>query len=437
LRGATFWHYASLAIGFAFIAWLQRDQWFFFDEWAFIKPSGPGLFEPHVGHWSTSPMLIYHALVNTVGLDSYWPYALIVTTIHLSISHLVWRLARRAGASLWVATTGTAVLVFLGAGSENILWAFQIGFLGAMSLGFWALVLAAAPACGPRRFIAIVAIALLSLTWAGTAIPLVVSTAIVLWRRHSAAKAVVFVVLTGGVYVTWWFAFALGSPSNPDTGGLSLHKLAVTMPLFLGVMVVLGLGKLFPVIGVGAATLLTTTAWWLVLARKRALPPALLPASAAASGALVFALLSAFSRADFSVGSGRSGRYVYALVALLLPLMLVALSRAVARWSAGVGVAAAGLVMIALYQAFVLQSDAASQATREQATRRVLYAAIDIYRADPSAVKLAADPDPVWAPDLTMGALVKLYDESLIDVGPYTPADRRAAAAAVEPGSPQ
>ncbi len=90
--------------------------------------------------------------------------------------------------------------------------------------------------------------------------------------------------------------------------------------------------------------------------------------------------------------------------------------------------ASAGLMVLAAYQAFVLDADAASQAVQEQATRRVLYAAIDLYRADPASVDLASLPDPVWAPDLTMGELVDLYDESRVAVGEYTAHDLATAA---------
>ena len=69
LTSATAWHVASLVAGLALILWFQRDQWFFFDEFAFLVPGGPGIWDAHVGHWSTAPTLIYDAYVTLFGLD--------------------------------------------------------------------------------------------------------------------------------------------------------------------------------------------------------------------------------------------------------------------------------------------------------------------------------------------------------------------------------
>ncbi len=421
------WHYVSLVAGLAFILPLQRGQWFFFDEWAFIQINGPGMFEPHVGHWSTSPHLVYDALGSTVGLHSYMPYAVLVTLLHIAIAHLVWRIAIRSGAAPWIATTSVAVLVFLGAGAENILWAFQIGFLGGLALGLLALWLSTAERVSRCRLAWITGIAVFSLTWSGTAIPLVVATSFVLWRRQGWRKTVFFATFNAAVFLAWYLAFAAGSTGNPDTGGFGLHKMLIDIPLFLGVMFILGFGKLFPLVEIGALVLVVAVIWLIKLFTKKASTPELLPALALTLAVVVFALLSAFSRASLSIGAGRSSRYVYTLVALLLPILTIALSRLASRWSAGVLVASLALLALAGYQAALLVRTAGEQSLIEQGSRAQLSAALQLYEEDPDAVSLGAIPDATWAPDLSMADLIDLYESGRIDIGEYTDADMRRA----------
>ena len=416
-RGAwSIVHYISLGAGLVLILTLQATQWFFFDEWAFIELDGVGILEPHVGHWSTSPMLVYELLRGTIGLHSYLPYAALVTLIHLGVAHLIWRLALRSGASGWAATGLSAVLIVFGAGAENILWAFQIGFLGAVLLGLVSLLLATAPVVSWRRVVIIALISVLSLTWAGTAVPLVAATALVLWRRRGLAAGLAYLVPVASVYLVWYALFALHSPSNPDTGGFAAEKLFIQIPLFLGVMLVLGFSQILPVPGVAFALLAAVGVWLLVLARRRRVPARMLPALALAVAAAIFALLTAFSRASFSLGGGQASRYIYLLFALLLPLLAVALD-AVVRW-AGRRWVTAVLVAVVLsvigYQAVLLVSAANRQAKAEQFSHGVLSAALELYDDDSQAVDLEARPDPVAAPDLTMRDLVRIDEAGLL-----------------------
>ena len=88
---------------------LQRSQWFFFDEWSFLQVKGPPMLEPHVGHWSTSPMALFHVLRDTVGMDSYLPFAFTETVAHVAVAHLIWRISLKGGANPWIATEGLSL----------------------------------------------------------------------------------------------------------------------------------------------------------------------------------------------------------------------------------------------------------------------------------------------------------------------------------------
>jgi hypothetical protein len=411
----------SLVVAATLILVLQTGQWFFFDEWAFLEPHGAGLFDAHVGHWSTTPTLIYEGLIGVFGLHSYLPFAILVTAVHLAAAHLIWRITLAVGANPWIATAGTAVFMVLGSGAENILWAFQIGFVGAVTLGLWAFLLALRPDVRLGRYAAIVGISLFSLTWSGTAIPLVVATAALLLARSGWRRALAYVVVTGGVYLAWWTTFAINA--GPDTGGLDAHKIFIAMPQFLGVMLILGFGDVFPIPGLGFLLLLAVAAWLMVLVVRRRRVPDALPAIILLGAAALFALMSAYSRAALSVGSGRSSRYVYLLVLLLLPVLLVALTRLVRARPRGLIAVVAVLLVLAGYQGYLLVRAAQDQSDIELGSQRVLSAALELYLDNEPGIDLSRGPDPRWAPDITMADLVELYEDGLVTLVPVSEDD--------------
>ena len=146
-RGAVYAHVLTLVGAFAFWAWWDRGLWFFGDEWDFLAqrglwhlPANPAsIWFPHNEHWSTLPILLWRALFNIFHLSSYWPYIVPVLVLHAGIMHLSWRLSLRAGVPAGVATAAVGLLGFLGAGAENLTWAFQVGFVGSVFFGLVAM----------------------------------------------------------------------------------------------------------------------------------------------------------------------------------------------------------------------------------------------------------------------------------------------------------
>jgi hypothetical protein len=408
---------------------MQQNQWFFFDEWAFLQLVGPDIWTSHVGHWSTAPTLIYDGLRAVFGLSTYLPYALIVTVLHLAAAHLVWRISLRSGANRWIATSLVLVFIFLGTGAENILWAFQIGFVGAVVFGLLAFLLALSPSGSPWRFTAIVALSLFSLTWSGTSLPLVAATAAVLLWRRGWRWALLFAAVNAAVYLTWYALNALGT--GPDTGGFGLYKLLVAVPEFIGVMLIIGFGAVFPVPGLGFLLLLALAVWLFLTLRRRTALPAALPALILMCAAAIFVLLTAYSRAALSVGSGRSSRYVYLLVLLLIPLFGVALTRVIQERKRALVIVCVVLVALAGYQSSVLGQQAFSQAQTEQGSKRLLNAALHLYVVGTPGLRLDAIPDPQWAPDLSMQDLVDLYRIGYFPLSDYTAEDLKHAEANV------
>ena len=117
---------------------------FYFDEWDFVlrrHRDAVGVFlEPHNEHFSLVPVIVYKLLFATAGLDQYAPYRIVALLLHLTIAALVFVWVRsRAGDVL--ALAGATLLLFLGAGFEDVLWPFQIGFLFALASGLGAFLL--------------------------------------------------------------------------------------------------------------------------------------------------------------------------------------------------------------------------------------------------------------------------------------------------------
>src|SRR5204863_7192235 len=96
--------------------------------------------EPHNEHFSLVPVIVYKILFATAGLDHYAPYQVVALVLHLTIATLVFVWVRRRAGDV-LALAGATLLLFLGAGFEDVLWPFQIGFLFALASGLGAFLL--------------------------------------------------------------------------------------------------------------------------------------------------------------------------------------------------------------------------------------------------------------------------------------------------------
>jgi hypothetical protein len=200
----VFWVLAVASI--ATLVWMGRGLTFFSDEWAFITSrslADPATWwAPHNEHWSTVPVLAYRALVETVGLRTYVPYLLVIAVLHGLVAWLVYRAVERRAAPM-AALGAASIVLFFGAGFENLYWGFQVGFVGSMVAGLVALdALDGAPS-GWRA--AVVAGALLvaemasgmGILFAGAAALLMVASTA--WRRW-----LWVLVIPGSAYVAWF-----------------------------------------------------------------------------------------------------------------------------------------------------------------------------------------------------------------------------------------
>ena len=119
------WYLFSLTAHTTF----RSDEWTFFTDrrdWTFSA-----LIESHNGHLSIVPAFVYICVFKIFGYDDYEVFRLLALIVHLAICFLVADLVRRRHG--WVIATSVGMAVALmGGGYQNILWGFQIGFMGGL-----------------------------------------------------------------------------------------------------------------------------------------------------------------------------------------------------------------------------------------------------------------------------------------------------------------
>lgn len=416
LRIAGTWHWLSLVFAAMVLVIAATSQWFFFDEWAFLVPSNDAdLLSPHVGHWSTTPILITHALRAVFGVTTYMPYILLSMAAHLAICHLLWRVMLRVGVNSWIATALAFMLALLGAGAENILWAFQIGFMGAMLIGLIVILLVDDEALSRGRWIAVVLLSIWSLTFSGTAIPLLIAAGLVSWNRRGVVKTIVLFAPSAIVYLSWYALFAYGT--GPGYGPVNLRQLGVDVPNYVGHTLVDGLDKVLPFEGFGAIAVFCLVVW-VVLTLKRWKGQAV-AGYALAIAALLQAILTALTRLNLGVEAASSSRYIYALVALILPASGLAFTWFARNRRPVVAALVTLLLFVSAYNAVLLGAEARAQSRLEQSTQQRLYAALAVITQPGADYDAGLRPEPIYAPDVSVGDLRAMHEAGWIKVGSY------------------
>ncbi|HSS93153.1 MAG TPA: hypothetical protein VLR46_04085 [Candidatus Dormibacteraeota bacterium] len=308
----------------AAILWLSRMYTFYFDEWTFILPNGSswtGYLQPHNEHPAMLPRVIYAVLLKTVGMRTYLPYMAVLLALHATSVVLLFALVRRRAGDL-VAIAAAILLLVLGAGWENLLWAFQIGFVGSVACGLGALLaiqvsepphprearkasLAGPPHGVGRSWLAAVML-LASLMFSGIGLFFLVAAAIWLaltaGRRHELAWLVPIAAALG----VWYAAYGHnGAPPKP----LSLAGNLASLPAY----VVWGLGSSVAgllgeggVIGLVLLVLALAAVGW---TWRRHRPDGF--AIGVAAALVAFYLVLGFNRAQLGYQQSGSGRYVY------------------------------------------------------------------------------------------------------------------------------
>lgn len=413
---------AVLLLAGAYLVRLDSRLWFFGDEWDFLLRRGTvpyedrGLWMPHNEHWSTLPILLWRALYAIWGLSTYTPYVVPVIVAHLLAVAFVAVACRRAGTSPWACVAVGTVLAVLGAGAENLTWAFQIGFVGSVCLG-WAAVVAVSLA-EPRRgrgragWCAVAALLVLgSLMCSGVGITMAVLVALYALARLGLRTAVLTMAGPGAAFLVWYALLGrhAGHAAPPPT-----HADLLQVPLFIWTGIgtagdrVLGLPGDSPT--PGGLVLVAVLVGVLLLLRRR--PHEAQLALAGIVAALVQLALSGVSRVSLGVEQAAVSRYVYLTCFLVLPAVAVvagALLDLVSRRRAG---AVAGLLVLVLGTGYLgwlgvsgLRGYYENIRPRSDQQRALLVAAVELARSGAPLLE-PRQPDPRYDPDISLRSLL-------------------------------
>jgi hypothetical protein len=408
-------HWALLLVALVPLVAAGQGQHFFRDEWAFIGEKLDALslpdryLLPHNEHWSLLPILAYRTLHATVGVGSYWPYLGLLLLLHLGVTHVLWRLMLVTGSKPIIATALAAVFSVLGAGAEDLVWAFQISFVGSTLMGVSAVFMAVTGTASWRKTSLLAGLTLASLATSGVGLAYLIVVPLVLaWRRRRYAVAAFGLPLL--VYIMWHAHYG-SSFEYPPNG-------SATVPLIVGAFVVVGLAAaLTGYFGFQTTSMVTYLVVGLpilagiVLACRGLIANRTLAGRTPAAmcvGAVAFFGTVGLARGGLGLSWAATSRYVYVAIALLLPVIALLISRGTDRhpWLMRAVVPLA--IAMALSNLFQLFAFAAQTRNNNNASRSVLAAASDLVRGN-APIFMDQLPEPSLAPDLTTTDLKSRY----------------------------
>ena len=134
---------AAVAAG-ALLLHLGRGTTWFYDEWDWVLHRRTGSVDDflrnHNGHLNLLPVIVYKASWALFGLGNFTPIRVFAILLHVATCVLFFVYARRR-ASIWFAVALTVMILFLGRAWSDLLWPFQIQYVGAITGGLAALLL--------------------------------------------------------------------------------------------------------------------------------------------------------------------------------------------------------------------------------------------------------------------------------------------------------
>jgi hypothetical protein len=309
----------------------------FQDSWEFLMNrrefTAAALFEPHNEHIVLIPVLIEQLGLRVFGMSSTLPEYVVLTALLLGTATLVFVYVRRR-LGPWPALMAAALLLFLGPAWQDLLWPFQIGFVGS-ALGGVAMLLALERE-DRRGDVAASALLAISIGFSSLGLAFALGAAVdVVQRRRARGLGRIWVAAAPLALYALWYA---GWGHDAETH-VSAHNVLVS-PRFVVEGLTASLDSLLALATI-ADEAVGRSHWGLPLlivlvallvygqVRKPGLSPRLWPALAAAAA---FWLL-----AGFNTIPGReaySSRYLY-VGALFLLLITAELLRGVRfnRWA--------------------------------------------------------------------------------------------------------
>ncbi|MDP9337111.1 MAG: hypothetical protein M3Q30_27875 [Actinomycetota bacterium] len=415
-----------------------RNTWFWVDDWDFLAHRNAGnvgdLFRPHTQHWTTLPMLTYRLLWSLFGLR-YTPYLVVLLVVHLAVAALLREVMLRAGVRRWLATVAASLFIFFGAGSYDILFAFQVIFVGSLFFGLVQLLLVDHDGPFGKRDVCGIAAGLAAIMCSGVGAAMVFTVGIAAWLRRGWRIALAETAPPAVAYLIWFAA--IGSKESSYIARPSVTQImkfvAVGFGAAVGAVAHLdGLGWLLGVALVGGLAL-SFKQLGRGLFQRAAGPIALLVGSfvllfeTALARVGVIQVKSVQGLIPNGPDAARLSRYVYLIAAMVLPSIALA-TEILLRRSRAAAVIVGVLVVGAVGNANGLAHRAANHQFTD-ATRHAVLAApyIPLAQELPRSVEPARfgfignDVDLGWLIDRSHeGRIPKPHDLSARDLADET-----------------
>jgi len=377
--------------------------WFFGvfgDEWDFLAGRRLTLHDlllPHGDHLVALPALVFRLLYALFGLHSYLPYQLLSIGLHLVAAALLRLIMRRAGVRPWIATAAATLFVLFGAGSQDILIAFQITFSGALVFGLVQLLLADHDGPIDRRDALGLLAGFGALLCSDVAVVMIAVVGIACLLRRSWRAAALHTLPLAVAYGAWTRAY--GRSARTD-----FHVPEITRSLRTSLTKSFDALGQVPFVGWALAIMLVVglaIAWRDSSCSERR--PRLSAVFALALGAPIFALILAVTRFGLGAQFAASSRYLHIIAALLLPSLAVA-AEALARRRRALGVAAIVLFLAGVPGNVADIGRNVGPAARYREQRRVIGALAYMNLAErvPGSLK----PTPTFGAEVTVSWLL-------------------------------
>ena len=178
---------------------------FMLDDWDFLLYrsgfTAHSILAPHNEHISIAPILIYKALLATVGMDSYLPYLAVNVTLVVTTAVLLFAYLQRR-VDPWVALLGAALVLTLGPAYPDLLRDFQMGFTGSLACGLGALLMLErgdvrgdSLACG---------LLTVGVTFSGLGLPFLAAAAVDVALRGDRFRRLYVIAVPALLYAVWW-----------------------------------------------------------------------------------------------------------------------------------------------------------------------------------------------------------------------------------------
>jgi hypothetical protein len=343
--------------------------------------------------------LLYAGLLNTVGLRSYVPYMAALLIAHIANVLLLFELVRRRAGEL-IALVAALLLLVMGMGWEDLLWAFQVGWLASMAFGLGAVLILQTD--HRWRAPAAAALVMVSLSFAGTGVVFAVAAAVQLVLTPERRRELLWFVPPAVALLVWYLAFGrFGTHPDPQptAANLLIDPLYTVWGLSQGLAGLIGVGGWFgyPLLAAAVAAL----AWrW----RRHGLDRF---SAGTAAGLVAFFLVAGLTRAQLGWQQSGASRYVY--VAALLWLVLLAEVARSLPWRGTWRPALAALAFLACFNSAVVLVEYGSAKTVQMQRAVADLQALVAERHDP-CLDPAGKADLLVMPDVLPPAYYRAID---------------------------